>query len=156
MSLPTTVSLCFCKRQHAPRTLAAGSTRTALLVFFMAAKLLNAHAHNLGGALPGIPHVSISTLGSHPCRGLHLTLQEKHQAQIDTSVVSSLSVVEGLVVCSEVLHPVCPCKLETQISLYPSRPLPSSSCDLGTKVSLYALAGIPDFSSYQHNEKISS
>lgn len=109
------------------------------------------------GALLGVPHVSISTLGSHPCRGLHLKLQEKqHQTQIDTLVVSSLSVVEGLVVCREVLHPVCPCKLATQISLYPSRPLPSSPCDLGTKVSLYSLAGFPDFSSYQHNETISS
>lgn len=27
---------------------------------------------------------------------------------------------------------------------------------LGTKLSLYPLAGFPDFSSYQHNEKISS
>lgn len=27
--------------------------------------------------LLGIPHVSISTLGSHPCKGLHLKLQER-------------------------------------------------------------------------------
>lgn len=45
------LSLCFCTRQHAPRTLAAGNTRTTLWVLFKAVKLLNVHAHDLGPCL---------------------------------------------------------------------------------------------------------
>lgn len=46
------------------------------------------------------------------------------------------------------LHPVCPCMLETQISLYPSSPCPLLHASVWTKVSLYFLADCPDFSSY--------
>lgn len=140
------LSLCFCQRQHAPRTLPAGNTRTTLLCFSWRSNSSVFMPMTWGLAWHSSRfHLHI---GSHPRRGLHLELQEnQHQTPIDALVVSSLGGVEGLVVCCEVPHPVCPCKLETQISLYPSRPLPSSSCHLGTKVSLYSLAGFPDFSS---------
>lgn len=150
------LSLCSCKRQRAPRTLAAGNTRTTLLVFFMAVKLLNVHAHKLGPCLASLTFPSPHW--DHIHAGVFTLNSKKNNIRLKWThwFVSSLSGVEGLAVCCEVLHPVCPCKLEAQISLYPSSPLPSSSCDLGTKVSLYSLAGFPDFSSYQHNEKISS
>lgn len=66
-----------CKGQHMQRKSWWQETRTALMVFLTMAELLTVHA-KLGDWLGSLgPHASISILGSHPWRGLHLQLQER-------------------------------------------------------------------------------